>query len=184
MRLKECFYADAHKYNEVPRFFLKQLFYLFLFQRYSMPVLMRLTEYFYRMYLRSGFRIFYLCSSLFKRMNELLNQFEHGYEHDIAYGTLFHHTGVTISGGTCIGRNVQIFKGVTLARKSGKDCDIGDDSVIFSHVIILGKKVGRNCAIGAGSVVVSDVPDNSVVAGVPARIIGECEKASEYLEYR
>jgi acetyltransferase-like isoleucine patch superfamily enzyme len=31
--------------------------------------------------------------------------------------------------------------------------------------------VGRQCVIGAGSVVVSDIPDLSVAAGNPARIL-------------
>ena len=39
--------------------------------------------------------------------------------------------------------------------------------------------VGKNCIIGMGAVVTKDVPDNSVVAGVPARIICTTE---QYLE--
>ena len=32
-------------------------------------------------------------------------------------------------------------------------------------------RIGNNVTIGAGSVVTKDIPDNSVVAGNPARII-------------
>lgn len=38
-------------------------------------------------------------------------------------------------------------------------------------IIIPGKKIGANSVIGAGAVVINDVPDNSVVAGNPARLI-------------
>ena len=34
-----------------------------------------------------------------------------------------------------------------------------------------GVTIGKNCVIGAGSVVTKDVPDNVVVAGVPAKIV-------------
>jgi len=43
---------------------------------------------------------------------------------------------------------------------------IGAGSVILPGVII-----GENALIGAGSIVAKDVPDNTVVAGVPAKII-------------
>lgn len=36
-------------------------------------------------------------------------------------------------------------------------------------------RVGNNCIITAGSVVTSDIPENSVVAGVPAKPIGSFE---------
>lgn len=32
--------------------------------------------------------------------------------------------------------------------------------------------IGNNCIAGAGAVVTKDVPDNSIVAGVPAKVIG------------
>ena len=38
-------------------------------------------------------------------------------------------------------------------------------------MVIEGVHIGRNAVVAAGSVVISDVPDNAVVAGVPARII-------------
>ncbi len=48
----------------------------------------------------------------------------------------------------------------------GYGADIG-----MSAVIMPGVTIGKNAIVGAGAVVTSDVPDNSVAAGVPAKII-------------
>lgn len=49
---------------------------------------------------------------------------------------------------------------------------IGDDVWIGGRVIILpGVNIGRGCIIGAGAVVTKDVPDYSIAAGNPARIV-------------
>ena len=48
---------------------------------------------------------------------------------------------------------------------------IGLGSIIMSNVLI-----EENCIVAAGSVVTKSVPANSVVAGVPARIIGTFEE--------
>ena len=50
--------------------------------------------------------------------------------------------------------------------KIGNNCFIGSGARIMGGV-----KIGDNCIVGAASVVTKDVPDNSVVAGMPARII-------------
>ena len=38
-----------------------------------------------------------------------------------------------------------------------------------SAVLLPGVTVGENAIVGAGAVVTKDVPDNAIVAGVPAR---------------
>ena len=49
---------------------------------------------------------------------------------------------------------------------------IGDDVWIGSNVTILpGVTIGNNVVIAAGAVVTKDVPDNSLVGGVPAKLI-------------
>lgn len=50
---------------------------------------------------------------------------------------------------------------------------IGRGTWIASHSSILaGVSIGRNCLIASGAVVTKDVPDNAIVGGVPAEIIG------------
>lgn len=51
------------------------------------------------------------------------------------------------------------------------EVSIGDGTWIGEHACIIGAKIGRNCVIGANAVVTTDIPDYSVAAGVPARII-------------
>lgn len=49
---------------------------------------------------------------------------------------------------------------------------VGPDSWIGAHCVIVGNiRIGRHCVIGANSVVTSDLPDFSIAAGAPARIL-------------
>lgn len=58
--------------------------------------------------------------------------------------------------------------------------EIGDNVYIGTDVLILpGVKIGNKVIIGAGSVISKDIPDNSVVVGVPGKVIKSCD---EYLE--
>lgn len=47
--------------------------------------------------------------------------------------------------------------------------------------IVCGSTLGRYCTIAAGAVVTKDVPDNALMAGVPARRIGWVSHAGEVL---
>ncbi len=57
---------------------------------------------------------------------------------------------------------------------SGGSVDIEDNCWIGTGAVIIGPKglrIGRGSVVGANSVVISDVPDYSVVAGNPARMV-------------
>ena len=57
---------------------------------------------------------------------------------------------------------------------------IGDNVNIGWNAIILpGVHIGNNVIVAAGAVVTKDVPDNSVVAGVPAKVIESIEEYTE-----
>jgi sugar O-acyltransferase (sialic acid O-acetyltransferase NeuD family) len=82
---------------------------------------------------------------------------------------------VMISQGVNIAHHVKIGPGVFFSQactigasiKINQNAFIGIASVIMTGV----NEVGENSIIGAGAVVISDVPNNAVVVGVPARII-------------
>lgn len=51
--------------------------------------------------------------------------------------------------------------------------DIRDNCFIgFGSIIMYNVTIGPNAIVGAGSVVTRDVPPNTIVAGVPARVLG------------
>jgi len=86
-----------------------------------------------------------------------------------------HFVGITISSKTKIGTNCIIYANVTIGGKKngGKEFPkIGNNVKIYSNSVIIGKiKIGNNVIIGAGSVVLSDIDDNCIVVGNPAKVI-------------
>lgn len=56
----------------------------------------------------------------------------------------------------------------------GNNCNIG-----WNVIILPGVSIGNNCVIGAGAIVTRNVPDDSVAAGVPAKVI---QSIDEYFE--
>ena len=87
-----------------------------------------------------------------------------------------HGNGIVIGETTEVGDDVMIYQGVTLGgtgkEKGKRHPTIGDNVVVSSGAKVLGSfTVGSNSKIGAGSVVLKEVPPNSVVVGVPGRIV-------------
>jgi len=100
-----------------------------------------------------------------------------------------HGMGVVIGETTEIGDDVLIYAGVVLGgtslEKKKRHPTIGNNVLIGTGAAVLGPiKIGDGVRIGAGSVVIEDVPSNSTVVGIPARIgIGFTEKEIEKLEH-
>lgn len=65
------------------------------------------------------------------------------------------------------------------------EIEIEDNVYIGADAVInFGVKIGANSIVAAGAVVTKDVPSGSVVAGVPAKVIGSYEETKEKaLEY-
>ena len=79
--------------------------------------------------------------------------------------------GVIINESVQIGSHCSIYSVSTIDNKIGKvilekNCRIGTHSSIMPGV-----QIGKNYIVGAHSLVISDIPDNSVAIGVPARVI-------------
>ena len=80
--------------------------------------------------------------------------------------------GVVVHTRTIMGDNCKLGQNVTIGGKGGgvpqllNNVYIGGGSFVFGGVTI-----GNNVTVGANSVVNKDVPDNAIVAGVPAKII-------------
>ena len=95
--------------------------------------------------------------------------------------TFPHLVGIVISRAATIGNNCTIYQNVTIGSKNYKEGDgktksnyptIGDNSIIYAGAVIVGPvTIGKNCVIGANSVVTSDIPDNSIAVGAPAKVI-------------
>ena len=56
-------------------------------------------------------------------------------------------------------------------------------SIGSNATIIAGVTIGESAMVGAGSVVTKDVPDFAIVAGVPARVIGDVRNFKDKLGF-
>jgi acetyltransferase-like isoleucine patch superfamily enzyme len=70
--------------------------------------------------------------------------------------------------------------GVWLLRESEPDADIFKPITVGNNVfigakatIMPGVKIGNNVVVGASALVARDVPDNTIVGGVPAKVIAD-----------
>jgi serine O-acetyltransferase len=92
----------------------------------------------------------------------------------IGEGTKLGHRGigVVIHPRAKIGRYCLLAQNISIAGKDGGVPELGDYVYVGHASIVMGGiKVGNNAFIGALSLVNKDVPDNAIVAGIPAKVI-------------
>jgi acetyltransferase-like isoleucine patch superfamily enzyme len=99
--------------------------------------------------------------------------------------------GVTIEDGVFIGHGV-MFTNDIYPRAANPDGSLQTEadwkvettrvrrgaSIGSNATVLCGITIGEGAIVGAGAVVTKDVPDHAVVAGVPARIIGDARRAA------
>ena len=85
----------------------------------------------------------------------------------IGYGFYIGHgIGIVINAGTVIGNNVNISQFLSIGTNKRTPA-----------------RIGNNVYIGPNVCIVKDVPENTTVAGCPAKVLGE-NKHSEYVHNR
>jgi len=99
-----------------------------------------------------------------------------------------HGMGVVIGETSKIGNNVTLYHNVTLGgiapsinsndqRNMKRHPTLEDNVVVGSGAQILGPiTIGKNSLIGSNSVVTKNVPEKSVMAGIPAKRVGDAAK--------
>lgn len=106
-------------------------------------------------------------------------------EADIHHTVHFPHNalGVVIHRGCLIGESSVVYQNVTLGVNLNEDYDnmapkIGKNVIICSGAKVIGNiTIEDNCIIGSGAVVTKNIPANSVVGGVPAKVIKKIERS-------
>lgn len=108
---------------------------------------------------------------------------------DVSYGVgVLAAAGCSVLSGTRLGDHIALRNGAHVSH----DCTIGDFVMIGANAVVCGyatvregahvapgavvrdsATVGRYSVVGLGAVVIEDVPDGMIVAGNPARVIGE-----------
>ncbi len=96
----------------------------------------------------------------------------------IGKGFFIDHSHSIVIGETCVIKdNVSILQDVTLGgtgKKKGKDRHpkVGEGVLVGAGAKVLGNiNIGDHSIIGASSVVLSDIPNNSVAVGIPAKVV-------------
>lgn len=89
---------------------------------------------------------------------------------------------IWIDGSTVAGKNCTLNANTLFGKKcpglSTPNIYVGDNCWFGRNVTVLGPvKIGNNVIVLDGSVVIKDIPDNAIVAGVPAKVIKEGEIA-------
>lgn len=177
MKIKEYIYlvkSDLHRYAGNSKF-SSFIYHIILSPGFKYSFWMRSCAY-----SKSNFALQFL---FFPFAWLFLIHLEHKFGISISYrakiGSGFyigHFGGIVVNQNVVIGKNFNISHQVTLGvanRGNRKGYPvIGDNVYIGPGAKVIGNvRVGNHVAIGANCVVTKDIPDNSVVVGIPGKVI-------------
>lgn len=113
-----------------------------------------------------------LMANHFSNVGRLVSGFEIYYSATIGKGLKINHGLGTVIGARCtIGDNALIHQGVTLGDRNGARPTLLNNITVYAGAKILGGIVlGNNSVVAANTVCLTDVPDGSVVIGIPGKI--------------
>lgn len=117
-------------------------------------------------------------AQLIKNINRIVYCCDIAYQVDIPISTQLPHQGmgVVMHPKTVIGENCTIYQHTTFGAAHGENDEdgaptLGNNVMVGVGATLLGPvNIGNNVTIAALAVVLHDVPDNAVVAGIPAEI--------------
>lgn len=127
-----------------------------------------------------------LCAKLIQAIIFTLYNSYVPYSCKIGKNTKFAYKGigVVIHSRAIIGKNCIIGQNITIGGRSKSTVVpvIGDNVYLSAGSRILGNIcIGNNVVIGANAVMINDAPDNTVWAGVPAKLIKKNISISDYI---
>jgi serine O-acetyltransferase len=113
-------------------------------------------------------QILSIIALVFQRWVELWTACHICREAKIGPGLLIHSPYSIGIGPTTIGKNLTVGMGVLI---TGGSKGVGDNVYFGPGAKVIGDtRIGNNVVVVANSLVITDVPDNSTVMGVPARV--------------
>ena len=101
---------------------------------------------------------------------------------EIGAGTMI-DMGAILGGRATVGKNSHIGAGAVLAgviEPAAEPVRIGDNVLVGANAVVIeGVQVGNGSVVAAGAIVTQDVPENVVVAGIPARVIKTIDEQTQ-----
>lgn len=177
--LKYLIYCDLYRYcgTSSKKVLFKKIFYKNKNLGLRFVIEMRLLKYLKNKKRNLFVNIFYHIIKINYESLKVKSGIQIGVNCNIGEGLSIPHYGNIVVADNClIGKNCTILQGVTIGANTFKNrykcAEIGDNVVIGAGAKLIGPvRIGNNVTIGANSVVTSDIQDNCVVGGIPAKVL-------------